>query len=717
MPPVRFASLVATSLALSPPALAQEQPAPDVAPEADNTARDDGDDFHGTIYVTAGGLERLDMLAGTSVIEGVELQRSLDGQIGEVLAKIPGVSATSFSPGASRPVLRGLAGDRVRVLVDGIGAIDASNTSADHAVTIDPLTAHRIEVLRGPAVLLYGSSAIGGAVNVIDKRIPLRVPGEPVHLDAIVAADTAYDLLEGGASIDVPLASTLAFHADGSWRRTDDVEIAGFVLAEPLRQELLADAAGEIGEGHVEDAEELVEAANLADVLPSSATETYSLGSGLAWIGSGASLGVSVGYYDSRYGVPTRPGAHHHHEDGEEGDEEEAEHGEEAVSIDLEQWRADVRGSIGLGGGFFDELTTRWGYSDYTHTELEGDEIGTTFAVEGVEGRVELIQSERDGWRGSLGGQYFFRDFSAIGAEAFVPPNSTQSFALFTLQEVDFDPFEIEAGLRYERTGLEAATRGMERQFDAFSGALGFAWSPMDGVRLGINGSHAARAPSAEELFADGPHIATQQFEVGNPALGLETAWGLEAYVRGSRDGADFGVNVYRTWFDDFVYLQATGAEEDGLPVYQQLQQGADHFGIEAEASVPLFRAAGFRFVGDVQGDYVRATLADGSPVPRIPPLSLLGALETQSDALDARAEVQWFDDQQRIAAFETPTDGFAHVNLSLAWKPLRGGNNVTVMLQANNLFDAEGRRHASFTKDFVPLAGRNVKLSVKGSF
>ena len=185
MPPVRFALLAATGLAVASPALAQDRsaPAPEPAAGAADPAADDGDDFHGTIYVTAGGLERLDMLAGTSVVDGDTLQRNLDGQIGEVLARIPGVSATSFSPGASRPVLRGLAGDRVRVLVDGIGAIDASNTSADHAVTIDPLTADRIEVLRGPAVLLYGSSAIGGAVNVIDKRIPLRVPAEQVHLD------------------------------------------------------------------------------------------------------------------------------------------------------------------------------------------------------------------------------------------------------------------------------------------------------------------------------------------------------------------------------------------------------------------------------------------------------------------------------------------------------------------------------------------------------
>ncbi|HEY6817477.1 MAG TPA: TonB-dependent receptor [Croceibacterium sp.] len=715
MPLIRFALLAATALAVSTPVLAQDPPTPE--PPADPGA-EDGDDFHGTIYVTAGGLQRLDMLAGTSVMEGEELQRNLDGQIGEVLAKIPGVSATSFSPGASRPVLRGFSGDRVRVLVDGIGSIDASNTSADHAVTIDPLTADRIEVLRGPAVLLYGSSAIGGAVNVIDKRIPQRVPGEPVHLDATAALDTAYDLREGGASIDLPLAPTLAFHADGSWRQTNDVEIAGFALAEPLRQELLADAEEEIEEGHTDEAAELIEAAQVADVLPSSATQTWSLGSGLAWIGSGASLGVSVGYYDSAYGVPVRPGAHHDHaEDGEEGDEEPHDHGEETVSIDLEQWRADLRGSIELGGGLFEQLTTRWGYSDYAHTELEGDEIGTTFAVEGVEGRVELVQNERGGWRGSIGGQYLLRDFAAVGAEAFVPPNTTESVALFTLQELDFDPFELEAGLRYERTALEAETLAIERTFDTFSAALGFAYSPLPGLRLGLNGSRAARAPSAEELFADGPHIATQQFEIGDPDLAQETAWGLEAYARGSMGGADFGLAVYRTWFDDFVYLQATGTEEDGLPVYRQLQQGADHFGIEAEASVPLFRAGGFRFVGDVQGDYVRATLADGSPVPRMPPLSLLGALEAQSDALDARAEVQWFDAQDRIAPFETPTEGFAHLNLSLAWKPLRGSDNVTVMLQANNLLDAEGRRHASFTKDFVPLAGRNVKLSVRTSF
>ncbi len=307
-----------------------------------------------------------------------------------------------------------------------------------------------------------------------------------------------------------------------------------------------------------------------------------------------------------------------------------------------------------------------------------------------------------------------FRDFAAEGAEAFVAPNTTESFALFTLQEVDFDPFEIELGARYERTDLASEILAVTRGFDTVSGVLGLAWSPTPGLRLGLNGSRAARAPSAEELFANGPHIATQQYEIGNPALRQETAWGLEGYARASFGGADLGLSVYRTWFDDFVFLQAAGEEIDELPVYRQQQQGADYFGIEAEASFPITRLGGFRLIGDLQGDYVRATLADGNPVPRIPPLSLLGALEAQSAAVDLRAEVQWFDSQNRTAPLETSTASFAHVNLSAAWKPIRGDDNLTVMLQASNLFDVEGRRHASFTKDYVPLAGRNVKLSLR---
>ncbi|ANU07026.1 TonB-dependent receptor [Paraurantiacibacter namhicola] len=700
--------LVPNGAALAQDAEVQRQDTAETSQE-----RASGDDFHGEIVVRAGGLARLDMLAGTSVLQGDELQRNLDGQIGEVLAKLPGVSATSFSPGASRPVLRGFQGDRVRVLVDGIGAIDASNTSADHAVTIDPLTAERIEVLRGPAVLLYGSSAIGGAVNVIDRRIPQARPDEPLHVDAIVGFDTAHHLREGGVSFDLPVGGGFALHVDGSIRRTDNVEIPGFAVSGPLRADLLAEAAEEEAD-EPEEAAELREAAGRKGSVPGTYTATESAGVGLAWFGNGANLGVSFGYYDSDYGIPLRPGTEHaHEEDGAAPGAEEEEEIED-VRIGLVQKRVDFRGGVQLGGGFFEELTTRWGYADYTHTEFENGEVGTVFDVEGVEGRVELVQRERNGWRGSIGAQFLYKDFVAVGEEAYVPPNTTEQFAVFTLQEVELGNAEFEFGARYENVSLENVTSGLKRDFDAYSLAGGLSYSPSYGWRVGVNLSHSERAPTSEELFADGPHIASQQFEIGDAGLVKEKANGVEGYARWNSGPADFGIAVYHTWFDDFIYLQSTGMEEDGLPVFMQRQQDAKHFGVEAEATFPLLRGDGWSLVGEARGDYVRATLDNGDPVPRIPPVSLLGAAEYRTDAFDVRAEVQWFGEQDRVAPLELPTDSFALVNMALTWKPVRGDGNLTVILQGNNLFDVTGRRHASFTKDYVPMAGRNVKVTAR---
>ena len=713
---LRVLSLAASvsALAVAMPAIAQTSG--DMAVPHRDTPHDDNPE-RTVIVISAGGIERLDLLAGATVVSAEELLRNDSGQIGEVLAKLPGVSATGFAPGASRPVLRGFQGERVRVLVDGVGSIDASNTSADHAVSIDPLTADGIEVLRGPAVLLYGSSAIGGAVNVIDRRIPHYRPENGMRFDGIVSGDTASDLRQVGASLDLAVGDNLAWHVDGSYRETDDFEIAGFALSEDLRADLLGDAALEEDEGEFEEADELREAANQRGILPGSATETLSLGTGVTFFGNQSNIGFSIGYYDTLYGVPTLPGAHHHEEgegvEGEEGEEE----GEEAVSIDLEQLRLDMRGEFHLGDGFFHDLITRWGYSDYTHTELEGAEVGTIFNVEGVEGRIELIQNERGSgdntWQGSIGGQFYQRDFEAIGAEAFVPPNDTRQFALFTLQEVRRGPVEVELAARYENTQQRNFLTADERDFDAFSGAAGLSYSWPSGVRAGVNFSRAERAPATEELFADGPHIATQQFEIGDPDLVTESAWGVEGYVRASLGGSDLRIAVYRNWFDDYIDLVETGDVEDDLPVFAFQQQDADWFGVEAEAIVPITSVAGGTLSTDLRGSYIRATLADGSPVARIPPLTLLGALDWESDRLDLRGEVEWFDEQDRTAAFESATDDFTLVNLSLAYRPF-GDRRLTLLAQANNVFDAQGRRHASFTKEFVPLTGRNFKLTVR---
>ncbi|WP_066526754.1 TonB-dependent receptor [Erythrobacter sp. CCH5-A1] len=719
--PSRLALVAAFGLAAAAsPALADDTAAADAPPAADTGPEDDVHnrqvDTTGEIIVSAAGLEQLDLLAGTSVLDIGDVQRDAQtGQIGDLLAKLPGVSATSFAPGSSRPVLRGQQGERVRVLVDGVGTADVSNTSVDHATTIEPITIERIEVLRGPAVLLYGSQAIGGAVNVIDKRIPVRMPDHDLHVDAFAGVDSASNLRTGAASLDVGIGSNLVAHVDGSWRKTGDIDIGGFQVAQPLRADLLAEAAEEEAEGELEEAAELREAAGVRGTVPNTAMESWTVNAGLGLVLGESTFGASIGWYDTSYGVPTRPGAGHHH--GEEGGAGEEEEGEERVTIGLQQFRADFKGDVYLGEGAFERLKLRVGYSDYTHTEFEGDEVGTVFDSTSVEARAELVQNTGGALRGSSGLQYTHRDFFAVGAEAYIPPNLTDQVALFTLQEWGTGPFQIEAAARGEFTKVEAQTLGIERDFDTFSGALGLVYEGIEGVRLGINGSRAERAPSAEELFSDGPHIATQAFEIGDPDLATERAWGLEAFARGQIGKGTFGLTAYRQWFDNYIFLEETGAEEDDLPVFQYLQGDADFWGFEAELSYPVIDTGGFRLLTDLSASYVEAELDDGTAVPRIPPLSLLGALEAQTGPVDLRGEVQWFDGQDRVTTFETPTDSFTLVNASAAWRPLKDNRNVTVLLAADNIFDVNGRRHASFTKDFVPLIGRNFRASVRLSF
>lgn len=680
------------------------------------------EDTSAQIVVTAQFVERLDILAGTSVLSGAELDQNIRAQIGDSLTELPGVSATSFSPGASRPVLRGFQGERIRVLTDGIGAIDASNTSADHAVTIDPLTSYRIEVLRGPAALLFGSQAIGGAVNVFDRRIPREVPDEPVHVDLLAGYGSAADERSIAGSIDIPATDNFVVHADASYRNTDDLDVGGFVLSPELRAEQLDIAAEEAEEGHLDEADEALELAGLRGTVPNTATETWTAGLGFAVIGSWGNIGASVNWFDSNYGIPSRPGAEHHHEEGEEGEEEEdheeEEHGEGPVTIGLEQLRADLRSEIFTGGGFLESIRLRLGYSDYTHTEFEGDEVGTVFLVEGLEGRLELVQADQDGWRGVIGGQVYIRDFNAIGAEAFVPRNQTEQVGLFTLQEFDLGGLGLELAARYENTSVSADGIGISRNFDAFSGAVGLGYEIAEETRIGVNLSRTERAPAAEELFSNGPHIATQAFEIGNPNFDTEKSVGLEGYIRSDLGRATFALTGYVNWFDDFIFDAATGAEEDELPVFQYFQRDATYWGFEAEASVLLAESGPFRFNADIVADYVRATIDNGGgPIPRIPPFRLLGGVEAQSDNFDVRVEAEFVAEQNRVAAFENPTDDFVLVNTSVAWRPWGRSNGTSIFASVNNIFDVIGRRHASFTKDFVPLSGLDARIGLRARF
>ena len=700
------ASMTALSVALSVPAYAQQTGPTDATKAAART-----DDFHNAeeIVVTAPYVERLDILSGTSAVTGDVLAEKTRAQLGDILSSLPGVSATSFSPGASRPVLRGYQGNRVAVLTDGIGNIDASNTSADHAVTIDTLTVERIEVLRGPAVLLFGGQAVGGAVNALDKRIPRAVPDEAVHVDALAGYGSAARDWSGGASVDVPLTNRVVVHLDGSYRNSDDLRTGGYILAPSLRAEVLDFAAEETSEGNLDEAAEALELAGQRGRIPNSAVKSWTAAGGIAFIDDGGNIGLSYSIYDTNYGIPARPGTGHAHGDG---GEEEA-----PVTIGMRQYRFDVRGEVDLGDGLFEKLRLRAGYANYSHTEFEGDEIGTVFNSKGIEARAEFIQNDRGGWRGASGVQYQSRDLEAIGAEAFVPPNKTKQFGLFTLQEFTAGNLDAEVALRFDTAELRADILGISRSFNHVSAAFGVGYHIGD-LKIGANLSRTGRAPAVEELFSNGPHIATQAFEVGDPLLKSERAWNGELYARYDTPGTAFNLTLYSNRFDNFIYEAETGVVEDALPVFQYFQNDAKVWGVEFQGSQNVARFGDFDLKVDAVADYTRAKISGGAGnVPRIPPLRVLGGVELNGARLDLRGEVEWSDAQTKTAPFETATDGFTLVNATATWRPFGSDRNIALIASANNIFDVVARRSASFTKDFVPLSGRDFRLSARISF
>lgn len=656
-----------------------------------------------------------DVLQGTSIVTGEELTRDIRPTIGETLARQPGVSATSFGPNASRPVLRGFQGDRIRVLTDGIGSIDVSNTSVDHAVIINPLLAERVEVLRGPTALLFGSSAVGGVVNVIDTRIPRTSPEAGYRLNGIGSYGSAANERSIAGAGDVALGKYFVLHADGSYLKTDDLRTGGFILSRQAR----ADSLSQVG--LPQDTDEPIDfAANasLRGKLPNSASETWTAGVGGSLITDRGSLGVSYNHYDSLYGVPIRYAT-------------EVGQGQEAPRLDVVQDRVDLRAEVETGGGFLERIRLRAGQAKYRHFELEpSGDIATAFYNNGLEGRLELVQAPRGSWRGASGVQYFNRQFNVVGDEAFLPKNETDQTGFFTLQQLDLGAFKAEGGVRYEISDLAARPNEKprffqgKRRFEAVSGSLGASYGLTDGIRIGLNASYTERAPSAEELFANGGHAGTQAYELGNPDFRLEKSKGLEATLHAHGEGYSFDAAAYYNWFTNYISenqadpaICVTAAGEDiDLPCFQYQQQDARYYGIEAEASVRFAQLGGYAINADVLGDYVHANIKNGGPVPRIPPLRLLGGLEAQGDAITARAEVEHSFKQDRVTAFETETGAFTLVNASVSLRPFGEGNKTTLLLSANNIFDVVARRHASFLKDFAPLAGRDLRATIRFS-
>jgi iron complex outermembrane receptor protein len=686
------------------PAPAQPESAPAPVPPQPSEQQDGASDHHRElsrdIVVTGIRRNRQDVLGGITVLAGEDLQRELRPTIGETLQRQPGVSATSFGPNASRPIIRGLGGDRIRVLADGIGSLDVSTSSVDHAVAINPLTADRIEVLRGPAALLFGSSAIGGVVNVIDSRIPRTEPDKPLHIDVIGTLGSAADERSLNGRVDVPLLGKLVLHGDASWVKTNDLEIGGYVLSRELREQ--ARTSGD------PDIEAL---ADLKGTLPNSAAESSEIAGGLAWVDGPLNVGFSVSRLDNLYGVPVRYPV----EPGGEA---------EQVQLDVKQTRYDARAEIPLGAGFVDQVRIRGGAAKYRHNEIEDTgEIASTFRSKGQEVRVEAVQRVTDGWGGGFGAQYLNKRVSIVGEEKFLPPNRQRQFGLFALQNYEQGPWRAEVGGRIEFSRLTAdadadlGTPDQNRKFTAYSASAGGSHLVGGGLRAGLNLSYTQRAPSPDELFANGPHAGTQAFEIGNPNFHKERSVGVEASLRKAAGPVTFGLNLYHTRFANFIYLAPTGDIEDDLAVYQYLQNKARFTGFEVEGRAEVGQFGGINWAVEGVADYVRAQISGFGPAPQIPPLRLLGALEGRRGNVDGRLEVERSFAQRRNAPIETETGAFTLVNASVNWRPLANRPELTLALAANNIFDVDARRHSSLLKDYAPLPGRDFRLTARVGF
>jgi iron complex outermembrane recepter protein len=705
---MRFSILLLASSLLASPAFAQ-------APTKD--AGDHHLDDPEIVVTAVYSRNMADILAGTSVLTGEDLKRDRRPTIGETLARLPGVSATSFGPNASRPTLRGFQGERVRVLADGIGSFDVSNTSVDHAVVINPLTADRIEVLRGPSALLFGSSAIGGVVNVIDSRIPRTVPDAGFHADAIATFGSAAKERSFGGRVDLGLGNSFVIHLDGSYTKTGDLRGGGFVLTEALREEAAES-----------DESEIADLANLKGRIPNSAARTWEIAGGFAYITPKFNFGASVSHYDSLYGIPVRyPTSEDEGEDTEGLKVGLGGEGAQEVRLDVKQTRFDVRGEYAPESGFFDAIKVRGGYANYKHNELEETgEIGTTFRSKGSEARLELVQRDRNGWRGAIGAQFLRRSLNIVGEEKFLPRSTTRQLGLFTVQSFDLGDFRAEAGARIESSRLRAdadvdlGNPNLARNFTALSGSLGGNYEIAGGVRLGVNLSYTERAPSAEELFSNGPHAGTQAFEVGNPLFDKERSTGVELVLKANSGPFRFSGSLYHSWFSNFIYEQPDGTEEDDLPVFNFLQDKARHYGFEAEAAYDVVKRDDLTVTLDMVADQSRTRIVQAGPdanAPRIPALRLLGGIEANADKIGLRAEVERVAGQRRIAAFETSTKGYTLVNASLTARPWGAEKDVALIFSFNNIFDVDARRHASFLKDYAPLVGRDFRATLQFGF
>jgi iron complex outermembrane recepter protein len=680
---IRVASIIATAA----PILSAQKPNDRPATKLDE------------IIVTANRSDQtlFQQVQPTTVLKGDELQLKLQPTLGETLNNEPGVSSTSFGPGASRPIIRGLGDDRVRILQNGTSVLDVSNVSPDHAVAADPLSIRSVEIVRGPATLLYGPNTIGGVVNVMDDRIATeRFTGSSPTGKYETQYGSVDDLYSQSGAITWG-TGPIVFHLDGFDRETSDIDIPGFARSAEKR------AADPLPPGGVE----------ARGTVPNSATESKGAGLGGSYIWDGGYLGLSFSGIDSTYGTV----------------------GEPDVTIDLRQRRWDLRGASYTPAPWIKEIGYKVGYSDYEHTEFEGPNAGTQFLTEGIDARAEVLHNKIGLMEGAFGVESQWSEFSALGTEAFLPVVDNQVHSLFFFEEIAKEQFRYQFGARFDRQTNESQTSatfgpGLDRDFNAYSTSAAIVYNPVEDYAITASLAYAQRPPTYVELFANGAHVATSTFEVGDSNLGTEDSISLDLSVKKRAGRVTGSVSGYYYRFQDFINLRNTGnlsPAPDSLPIFNYEAVGADFYGAEVEANFHLLdevKSGVQRSTKDplldltFRSDYVHAeNRKTGEPVPRIPPFRFTTGLHFAQGAFNARLEGQYAAEQNRHSADELATDGFFLMNASVSYDLQIAGVATTFYVRGNNLTDEEARQSTSFLKDIAPMAGRGVITGLRAEF
>ncbi len=651
-------------------------------------------------------------------LAGDDLRNVVSSSLGETLSFEPGVSSTSFGPGVGKPVIRGQTGPRVLVLQNGLAIQDVSTLSPDHANAAEPFLAERIEVIKGPASLLYGNGAIGGVVNVIDGRIPDTVPEAPWggiawRHNTVDDGNVTMFKLDAGAG-------SMAFHLDGLYGENDDVSIPGEAIK----------IDGEMPED------------NTDGYIGNSNGHNSSITAGTSWVQDWGYVGISASQLKDNYGIPQGAHAGHEHEDGEDGGEF---HAEPDIRIDMEQQRFDLKSEIYHPLPWLEVNRLQLANTRYTHSELEGREVGTTFDNDAWVLRWEAVHHSLAGWHGAFGIDASTRDFAAAGEEVFVPESVTRNIGLFLLEDRHFDNWTLELGLRGEYQQVDPDDKSLEqRSFATWSVSAGAIWSINEHNNLTLALSASQRAPYAEELYSNVvnlggdelvEHAATAAVEIGDPELDSETSNNLELGWTHFGERYSANVNLFYNNFSDYIYLENTGliynpgecsgavvcapeVADEGPPVLLYTQQAALFRGIEAELSVPLWKDSEGEFSLDFFGDYTRATLQDSDEdVPRMPPARLGAQFNIDLHNWSGFVRVHHGFEQDKPGANETPTAAYTRVDAGLFYSVNLPSSTWQIFLKGNNLGNAEIRSSTSYLRDFAPEPGRGLELGLSLEF